>query len=315
MNHAPVSSAVLDAAIAWQLRRQEDDSPGCQAALEQWLDEAAEHRRAWQQLQGIDLQLAAIDNPFTRQLLQRPRERRMPRRTLLGLALLAGLGVGIAQQRPLGDWLADERTARGEQLTLTLADDSHIRLNSLSALDIRFDEQQRALYLRSGEVLVETAGKPDPRPFIVQTEQGSLRALGTRFLVRREGERTRLIVLQSAVEAKPEQSAKRQVVEAGEQLLMGHDALGQIQPAPLAADAWSKGMLVVEDMPLSELLAQLGEYHTGYLGLDDSLRHLHISGSFPLHDLDKALAALPASLPVRIERHTDWWVVIRAARD
>ncbi|TBU89046.1 FecR family protein [Stutzerimonas kirkiae] len=315
MNLEPVSAAVLDAAIAWQLRLQEDDTRGCQAALERWLDEAPVHRRAWQQLQGIDRHLASVDNPLARQLLQRPRERRLPRRGLLGLALLAALGLGIAQHRPLGDWLADERTGRGEQRSLTLTDDSHIRLNSLSALDIRFDERQRTLYLRSGEVLVETAGKADPRPFIVQTEQGSLRALGTRFLVRREGERTRLVVLQSAVEAKPLGRQPARVARAGEQLLMARDHLGQAEPAPLAADAWSKGMLVVEDMPLAELLARLGEYHSGYLGLDDSLKNLRISGSFPLHDTDKALAALPASLPVRIERLTDWWLMVRAARD
>ena len=69
-------------------------------------------------------------------------------------------------------------------------------------------------------------------------------------------------------------------------------------------------MLVVDDLPLGEFLKQLGEYRRGYLGLDPSLEPLRISGSFPLHDTDQALAALPASLPVRIERHTDWWVKV-----
>lgn len=315
MNHSPVSSAVLDAAIAWQLRLQDDTAQSERESLQRWLDASEEHRRAWQQLQGIDQKLTAIDTPLARQVLQRRRERRMLKPTLLGLALLAALGFAITQQRPLGDWLADARTARGEQLTLTLADDSHLHLNSLSALDIRFDEHQRTLYLRSGEVLVETARKPDPRPFVVETEQGSLRALGTRFLVRREGQQTRLIVLQSAVEAKPAHLSKQQVVHAGEQVLMGQDTLGPTQPAPVAADAWIKGMLVVEDTPLETLLSQLGDYHTGYLGLDDSLKHLRISGSFPLHDLDQALATLPASLPVRIERRTPWWIVVKANRE
>jgi len=35
---------------------------------------------------------------------------------------------------------------------------------------------------------------------------------------------------------------------------------------------------------------------------------LRISGSFPLNNTDLALAALPPSLPVQIQRHTDWWV-------
>jgi transmembrane sensor len=71
---------------------------------------------------------------------------------------------------------------------------------------------------------------------------------------------------------------------------------------------------VVEDLPLGDLLATLGEYRRGYLGLDPSLESLRISGSFPLNDTDRALAALPPSLPVRIERHTDWWVKVVPAQ-
>jgi transmembrane sensor len=42
--------------------------------------------------------------------------------------------------------------------------------------------------------------------------------------------------------------------------------------------------------------------------VDASIADLHISGSFPLHDSERALAALPPSLPVRIERYSDWFV-------
>lgn len=67
-------------------------------------------------------------------------------------------------------------------------------------------------------------------------------------------------------------------------------------------------MLVVENQRLDTLLASLSEYRNGYLGVDPSIAGLRISGSFPLHDSDLALAALPPSLPVRIERLSDWWV-------
>ncbi|MNT38067.1 fec operon regulator FecR [compost metagenome] len=55
-------------------------------------------------------------------------------------------------------------------------------------------------------------------------------------------------------------------------------------------------------------MERIGEYRTGYLGVDSSIADLHISGSFPLHDSERALAALPPSLPVRIERYGDWFV-------
>jgi len=320
MDRQPVSARVLDEAIAWQLRLgDETNDPRVGNELQRWLDESAEHAKAWAQLSGIDRQLARIDSPVARHALQAsamPRRRGPADRAWLGLALFCVVGAGLAlKTQPLPVWLADERTGRGEQRSITLADHSHIQLNSRSAVDIRFDDRQRRLYLHQGEVLIETAPGNDPRPFIVETRQGDLRALGTRFIVRREGDdATRLIVLRSAVSALPGNLKAGRTLRAGEQVVMYRNRLGADQQAPTAADAWSHGMLVVEDLPLGELLAKLAEYRHGYLGLDPSLESLRISGSFPLHDTDRALAALPPSLPVQIERHTDWWVKVVPAQ-
>lgn len=319
MDRQPVSARVLNEAIAWQLRLGDETAgPQVNAELQRWLSDSAEHAKAWAQLGGIDQQLGSINSPSARHALQisaTSQRRRATGRAFLGLALFSTLGIGLAlQSQPLPVWLADERTGSGEQRSLMLADRSHIQLNSRSALDIRFDEQERRLFLHRGEVLVETAPGSDPRPFIVETEQGDLRALGTRFIVRQERDATRLIVLQSAVAALPDSLQAGRTVRAGEQVVMHRDHLDDNQEAPIAADAWSRGMLVVEDLPLGDLLATLGEYRRGYLGLDPSLESLRISGSFPLSDTDRALAALPPSLPVRIERHTDWWVKVVPAQ-
>jgi transmembrane sensor len=316
----PVSAQVLDEAIAWQLRLSDSaDGAGLDSELQRWLNQSAEHLRAWTQLNGIDKQLDVINSPSARRALEMnatPDRRRTVRRAVLGLALVCAMGSVLAlQSTPLDVWLADQRTGSGVQQSLTLADNSHIQLNSQSALDIRFDDKQRRLYLHAGEVLVETArGSNDPRPFVVETRDGDLRALGTRFLVRREGDATRLIILRSAVAALPGGLEDGRTVQAGEQVLMHHGHLDASQAAPVAADAWSRGMLVADDLPLGELLEKLGEYRPGYLGLDPRLESLRISGSFPLHDTDRALAALPLSLPVRIEQHAPWWVRVVPAK-
>ncbi|HSC82936.1 MAG TPA: FecR family protein [Pseudomonas sp.] len=305
-----VSARVLDEAISWQLCL----GSGAVSAQEQqafatWLIAHPEHGRVWQQLGELDLQLGVASPAHARRALLRgsPKQRRAGN-ALLALLLSSAVLIGLlGSQRPLGDYLADELTGRGEQRELHLADQTLLRLNSHSAVDIDFSDKQRRLFLRSGEILVET-GHGDPRPFVVDTAQGHLRALGTRFLVRHEGDATRLIVLQSAVAAQPQEGTQERIINAGEQVLMQRQQLAASQPAPPAADAWSRGMLVVENQRLGDLLAQLGEYRSGYLSLDPSLADLRISGSFPLHDSELALAALPPSLPVRIERHTDWWV-------
>jgi transmembrane sensor len=146
----PVSAKVLDETIAWQLRlgNGEGDTQQ-QAELQQWLAANPEHARAWNQLSGIDRQLGTIDSPVARRALQRPavsNRRTVTNRALFSLVLLAAASIGLAlQTQPLAVWLADERTGAGEQLSMTLPDNSRIQLNSHSAIDVHFDPDQRTI--------------------------------------------------------------------------------------------------------------------------------------------------------------------------
>lgn len=310
--NSSVSAKVLDEAIGWQLCLGSGAATDLEKAeFQLWQASNPEHARAWAQLNGLDQRLAGVSSQPARRALLRAAgsgKSRLRSGGVFGLLLAGVLGLGLAQQqRPLSDWLADERTAPGEQRDLTLPDRTHVRLNSRSALDIDFNPQQRRIFLRSGEILVETA-HGDTRPFIVATDDGELRALGTRFLVRHEAQGTRLIVLQSAVAAHPAQAEAERIIGEGQQVLMASSALGDIRAASPTADAWARGMLVVENMRLADLLDQLGDYRRGLLSVDPQVAELRISGSFPLNNTDLALAALPPSLPVQIQRHTDWWV-------
>ncbi|MDH4564552.1 FecR family protein [Pseudomonas sp. BN411] len=316
-----VSARALDEAIAWQLCLDSGEATEQERhEFRRWLGTHPEHAQVWQQLAGIDQHLSAAAPGHARRALLRGggvRRRSLHRvaGNALALVLAVGLGLGLlAQQRPLGDYLADEMTTSGQHRELRLADKTIVQLNSRTALDIDFDGPQRRLYLRSGEILVKT-GHADSRPFFVYTDQGRLQPLGTRFLVRREGDSTRLIVLESAVAAEPHSASGERIIQAGEQVRIDRQHLGPTQAAPVGAEAWSHGMLVADDMPLAELIDSLGEYRSGYLGLDPALANLRISGVFPLNDSDKALAALPPSLPVRIERFSDWWVRVVPAKD
>ncbi|BBH35857.1 MULTISPECIES: FecR domain-containing protein [Pseudomonas] len=309
----PVSASVLDAAIAWQLSL-DSSSPQEREAFARWHAADEEHARAWQQLGMLDQRFSVASGPARAALLQsRVSIRRRIRKVGSGLAsVIAVIGLALfAGDRylPLDYWLADQRTATGEQRTLRLVDGTLINLNTHSALDVRFDDKQRRIVLQEGEILVET-GHGDPRPFIVETREGNLRALGTRFLVRREDEGTRLSVLKSAVAAHPQAADTEQILREGQQVLMRRDGLGPTIALPPGADAWTRGMLVVDNARLEDLVHELGRYRRGYLGVAPQVADLRITGSFPLHDTDLALTALLPSLPVQIEHHTRWWVVV-----
>jgi len=312
----PVSAQVLDAAIAWQLSL-DSGSPLEREEFAKWHAAHEEHARAWRQLGMLDQRFSVANGPARAALLQsREGIRRRVRKLGSGLASVVAL-VGLAlfagdRYLPLDYWLADQRTATGEQRTVRLADGTVLNLNTHSAVDVRFDATQRLIVLQAGEIMVET-GHGDARPFIVETREGSMRALGTRFLVKREDQGTRLSVLQSAVAAHPQRHPEEQILREGQQVLIRNDGLDTVAALTPGADAWTRGMLVVDNARLADLVHELARYRRGYLGVAPEVADLRITGSFPLHDTDKALSALLPTLPVQIERHTPYWVTVAKA--
>lgn len=321
MNSAPVSARVLDAAINWQLCFDTGSGSAQERAeFERWHTASEEHARAWLQLGMLDQRFAAVAGPARKALQQsrvglRQRVRKLGG-GLAGLVLLGGLLSWINVHQPLGYWLADQRTGTGETRSLRLDDGTLISLNTHSAVDIRFSAKERLIVLHDGEISIETGHKDnDQRPFVVATDDGRMRALGTRFLVRLEDNGTRLGVLQSAVAAKPQDSGDEQVVQEGQQVLMSHDRLGRVDKLSVGADAWTRGMLVVDNVRLAELVEELGRYRPGYLGVAPEVADLRITGSFPLHDTDLALKSLLPTLPVQVQQRTPWWVTVVARAD
>lgn len=312
----PVSSQVLDAAIAWQLRL--DCGQGSEADREEfakWYAASEEHTRAWMQLGMLDQRFVHTTGA-ARSALMRPRESigrqvRKLGRGVAGFALALGLTLFLGDRfLPVNYWLADQRTSTGEQRTIRLSDNTLIRLNTHSALDVRFDASQRRIILQEGEIFVETGGHEDPRPFIVETDEGQMRALGTRFLVKRRDDGTLLSVLQSAVAAHPQASENEMVLREGQQMLIQRHSLGPMVAIAPGADAWTRGMLVVDNAPLKDVVAEISRYRQGYLGVAPEVADLRITGSFPLNDTDLALKALMPTLPVEIEARTHWWVTV-----
>lgn len=259
---------------------------------------AALHHNALRQLSRQSL-LHALDAPSSR--------RRFIGNSLgvLGVALAAGL---LGRQLDLLPPAGALYTGVGERRSLTLDDGSALVLDARTRVLAHFDQAQRCLELCSGELQVEVAKDPS-RPFVVQTTHGRMRALGTRFMVRREEATTQLVMLHSQVEVLTA-NGTRQIATAGQSLRFDGQGLLAVEAAKGHENAWTQGLLEARDRPLGEIVEQLRRYRRGILRVDPQIAGLRLSGLYPLDDSDRTLQLLERSLPIRVHYHSPYWVSV-----
>lgn len=314
---ANIPPQVAERALEWLLELQGDAaSPETVEAWRRWRAEHPDHERAWQRIESVKGRLEPLASPETadiaRAALASPvaRPRRRAIKTLAVLVFAGGAAWSANQYSPWRQWSADYRTAVGERRALTLSDGTRLWLNTDSAVDIRFDVDQRRVKLVAGEILVETAKDPNavPRPFLVETNDGTAHARGTRYAVRQRDGDTEVSVFDGAVEIRPGRGA-------GEPLLLraGYRAsyTSQAVTGPVRLESsgasWAEGFIVARSMRLDDFIAELGRYSKDSLSCDPRLAAIRVSGSFPLDDVGKVLDALETTLDVRTETTTRLW--------
>ncbi|RQO37441.1 histidine kinase [Herminiimonas sp. KBW02] len=316
-----VSPQIARRAVEWLVALQSGDVS--REALQDWLTQHPDHARAWQRIESVNNKLRGVASPLTTALahatLTAPRsnKRRAAIKTLAAFFFVGATAYMAEEHLPWRAWSADERTALGERRTIVLVDGTELTLNTDSAVNIRYTELERRVFVVSGEIMVTTAsdGAAMPRPFVVQTAQGELRPLGTRFAVRQKSEFSRLDVFEGAVEVRPKDGAGLvRVIQAGERVQFTHDGIAE--PVSLKPDdaAWAEGMIVASGMRLHDFLAELSRYRRGRLSCDPAIAGLRVSGTYPLNDTDLVLTALRSTLPVEIHYLTRYWVTIRPGK-
>lgn len=292
-----------------------------------WLARDAGNRQAWARVEAISQGVAiAREAPEAAgsalHAASQLRKRRKMIKTLVLTATTAGLGWQLARQEDVRATIAglgaSHRTGVGESRQVALADGSRLWLDTDTAVGHRFDAGLRLLVLHKGEILIET--HPDtqqpPRPFVVHSRHGAMRALGTRFAVRQFDAYTQLGVNQGRVDITPfATSSSQRVIDAGQEVRFSQRDISTPAALPASRQAWTQGMLIAEDLPLDQFLAELSRYRHGHLGCEPAIAGLRVVGGFPVRDTDEALAMLEAALPVRARSVLPWWVTVKARHD
>lgn len=318
----PVAPALLQQALEWQVTLWSGEvSREERISFERWLAADPAHALAWAQVRHTDEQLQALApaGPAAAGALRAAGTTpRGSRRAVLGAAgLLAGAGVAALAVRQTPQWqlaTADHSTARGQRRDIALPDGTHLTLGSATAIDLRYGATERLVLLRAGEVFITTATdvQTPARPFLVQTAEGRVRAIGTQFGVRQSSGHTRVAVQQGAVEIHPAQGGVDALLrlDAGQQSRFSRTAVEPPRPLDPNATAWTRGLLVAERMRLEDVVAELGRHRGGVLRCDPAVAGLAVSGVYSLDDTVHALQAIAQALPVRVRAATRWWVTV-----
>lgn len=313
----PLHAALREGAVDWLLlldsgRATAED----RARFERWVNERDEHAQAWADVHGLMAQpLAALQATpgavqAARATLMQPS--RIHRRRLLQLAALAPVGMlagwAVNRQTPLATLTADVRTHTAERQRVVLDDGSVLVLNARSAADIRYDNHQRAVWLRRGELYAES--RPDARPFVVHTDAGSVVAGTARLAVRRTPQTDLVHALASELQIRPAQGHPLTLTApAWASFDRAHARLGT---GPSDA-SWQHGVLKVQDDSLSEVVERLRAYQAGVIRITPAAGELRVFGIFPLDDPARALQALGDTLPIHVRRYGPWLTTIDVA--
>jgi transmembrane sensor len=307
----------LAKAIEWMvLLRSGEASAADQAAFEAWRASDPRHDEASRRMASLlapvrQLKQSGVSSKVMGRAVSRASRRAALRSAFMVAGVSATAGLLGWQVVRRSDFTADESTGIAQRRESPLPQGGSLVLDARTAVDFSADAGAGSIVtLRRGRMLADTTLQA--AALVVRTPEGSLQASGARFVAQALEARTKLTVIGGQVTASLA-SGDRVQVATGQQLLLHAGARPEILPARGTEDLWTRGIVVMNNEPLGELVAVLQNYRPGLLRVDDEAARIKVSGVFSLDDTDSTLRALARTQPVRISERTKYWVTISAA--
>ena len=308
-----MSSAAHIEAIAarWLLRREAEGwSAHDQAQLDAWLDAAPAHKVAyWRLEQGWERvdRLAALRAP-TRPSPRLAVATRGWRWAALAASVVAVLAVGGIIAGP--NLRADRTYATevGGRAVVPLPDGTKVELNTATLLRTSVRARSREVWLDRGEAYFEVAHDKS-RPFVVHAGSKTVTVLGTKFSVRRDGDRVEVAVVEGRVrvaDSRPVPSAT-----PAPDLTRGEIVIAQ-GPSTLVAEksvdrvantlSWRQGVIFFDQSTLGDAALEFNRYNRKQIKVDDArLAQMRIGGNFEATNVDAFLRLLQQAYGLKIE--------------
>lgn len=303
---ARTSGPVWDRALDWLLRVEAaPEDRLLRGQRDAWLAAHKSHAAAYRQAERV-WRLTGAAPPAAR--ASRPVRWR---RSALALAALAAcLALWLAPD--LGVLTrADYRTSAGETRDIALPDGSTVSLDADSAISVGSGD--RSVELLAGRAFFQVK-RNTAHAFTVKADVADVAVLGTAFDVLLS-ERSVTVAVQSG-SVTVAGSSQSVTLQSGHRAIVDR-ADGTLTAAAVGVGgiaAWRSGKLVVEGVPVAEVIEELDRHHTGVILLRDPvLGARRITGVFDLRDADAALRAILRPYGGRILAITPYMLVVQGS--
>lgn len=292
-------------ASAWLARLQGPQrTPETEIALQDWLRADVAHQAAFERATELWDLLPGAAGMMRPEAEARPARRFAPMAMAASLVAMAGAGA-LTLYMERAPVLA---TNVGEQHSTTLDDGSRIALNTDSRLTVHFARKERRVTLDHGEAMFDVAHDA-ARPFIVTVGNEQIRALGTAFVIRKDGDDVRVTLLRGRVEVTRDGAAPTllAVLQPGDRLSGGPADTPKLdRPALDSVTAWRRGEILFDATPLSDAVAEVNRYDHVHVVVDEpGLRALRISGVFNTDDATEFAAAVAQLHGLKVHRQAE----------
>lgn len=212
---------------------------------------------------------------------------------------------------------ADIQSDSAQWTAQTLQDGTRLILRGKSAVNIDFQAKQRVVELLKGQIYVDVA-KDAKRPFLVKTKHGQIQALGTVFSVNYDPVATELKMLHSRVRVEAATtngySTQQVIVNAGQAVSMNQNGVQSLPALNIYNEQqkWNKHQLMVENLPLDQVLQELDQNYKGKILFNaEALHTIQVNAVLPLDQTQDALKLLATVFPnLKVYQVTPYLIVI-----
>lgn len=308
------AAAWLDQRTLWDWNDEK------QTQLNAWLTEDTAHLVTYLRLEAAWVRterLTALRRPLAdRNSAPQPRHRWIGfAKVAAGLVVLAGAGIiAIQLDHPRHEKIY--ATPVGARETLAFSDGSQIELNTNTILRAEIAHDKRTAALDQGEAYFQIK-HDEKRPFIVIAGKSRLVDLGTKFSVRREGDRLQVTLMDGRVQIETATDAglRKVTLSPGETALatpQGLTVTHRPQTELTNALSWRKGVLMFQHTTLADAVAEFNRYNDRKIVIGQAaIGRLTINGTFPSNDVEPFVEVTRAVFGLQTDKRNDEIVLTR----